>query len=182
MDAISEARLADVHPELGKRVRSMITALEVEGILLRVTEGLRPWSRQADYYAKGRTVMSDIPCVHAHAQRAPGTCAEHPLGATVTNAQPGHSWHQFGLAVDVVPDDQSVGGFQADWNTDHPVWKKVIAVGEAAGLESGSEWRTRPDWPHFQLTSIPISPTDLTRQTFQQAGMQETWKELGLAA
>src|ERR1017187_6107649 len=108
MDAISEARLSEVHPMLAERVRSMTEILAGENIDIRVVQSLRSWDEQAALYAEGRTTP----------------------GSIVTNAQPGHSWHNFALAVDVAPFD---GGIP-DWNSNHPAWKRIVAVGESVGL------------------------------------------------
>lgn len=154
LDAISEERLKLVCPRLAAKIAQMVTILDSEAIILRVTQGLRSWSEQDKLYAQGRTQPGKI----------------------VTNAPGGTSWHNFGLAVDVVPLQGDMG--TPDWNPSHPVWKRVITVGESLGLFSGSEFRTFKDWPHFQLTGkFPVSPNDEVRQTFRDAGMQAVWME-----
>ena len=153
MDAVSEARLSEVHPMLAQRVRSMTEMLAGENITIRVVQSLRSWAEQAALYAEGRTTPESI----------------------VTNAQPGHSYHNFGLAVDVAPFDMGI----PDWNGNHPAWRRIVAVGESVGLVSGSTWRTFPDWPHFQWTSqYPISPNDEVRQLFTITGIQSVWDSL----
>lgn len=155
----NEAALAQVHPVLAKRVSGMIGALMVLNINLLVTEGLRTFARQAELYAYGRTTVSNTPCKHNGVALKIGTCNQHPLGATITNAKPGQSWHQFGLAVDVVPDYVAADGAQTlDWNPAHDDWKQMLRVGKAFDLAEGAEWRTFPDFPHLQLKEIPVSP------------------------
>lgn len=162
MDAASESRLQLVHPELASKVRNMADILAVSGIEIRVTQGLRSWNDQLALWLKGRDAQGNIT----------------DPGKVVTKAAPGHSWHNFGLAVDVAPFANNT----PDWNLDHPAWKKIVAVGESLGLVSGSEWRTFPDWPHFQLTGKwPVSPNDEVRQTFLDGGMSAIWDESGLA-
>lgn len=162
MDNVSEERLELVHPELARRIRQMADMLELEGVHIRVTQGLRSWTEQMNLWLKGRDIQGNV--IDAN--------------KVVTKARPGYSWHQFGLAVDVVPID-AVG--QPDWNVDHPVWKRIVQVGESLGLVSGSEWRTFPDWPHFQLTGkLPTSPDDAVRQTFKQGGTLAVWDDSGL--
>lgn len=152
MDPISEARLLNVHPKLAGRVRQMAEMLEGENITIRVTQGLRTWADQAALYAQGRTTPGKI----------------------VTNAQPGHSYHNFGLAIDVAPFDGNI----PDWSVDHPAWKRIVAVGESLGLQSGSEWRTFPDWPHFQMTGqLPVSPDDAVRAAYETGGIEAVWSD-----
>lgn len=131
--------------------------LASENIDVQVTQGLRSWAEQAALYAQGRT--------------APG--------GIVTNAQPGHSYHQFGLAVDVAPFDAGI----PDWNSAHPVWKRIVSVGVSVGLVDGAEWRTFPDWPHFQMTGqLPVSPDDAVRAAFLAGGIDQVWKDTLLEA
>lgn len=152
MNSISETRLGEVAPQLAEKIRQLDTMLQAEGIQIQVTQSLRPWSEQEALYAQGRT--------------APGS--------VVTNAQPGYSWHNFGLAVDVAPFDAN----QPDWNVNHPVWQRLVTVGGSLGLVSGSEWRTFPDWPHLQLTgTFGVSPDDNARYILKEGGLQAVWDE-----
>lgn len=157
MDANSEARLQLVHPKLAERIRTMAEMLELENITIRVTQGLRTWAEQAALYAQGRTSPGKI----------------------VTDAQPGTSWHQFGLAVDVAPFDSGI----PDWNVEHPAWKRIVAVGESCGMFSGSLFRTFPDWPHFQMTGqLPESPDDAVRAAYETGGIEAVWRDTLLDA
>jgi len=158
MDSVSEARLGVVHPLLARKVRQMadIIALDRPPVTLRITQGLRTWGEQAQLYAQGRS--------------APGRI--------VTNAEPGHSWHNFGLAVDVVP--FGIDG-QPDWSMAHPIWQRLVAVGTGLGLVAGALFRSFPDYPHFQLTGkLPVSPDTEARETFGNSGILGIWKEAGL--
>ena len=156
MDTTSESRLILVNPLLAAKIRSLALLLADESIDLRVTQGLRSWTEQAALYALGRTTP----------------------GAIVTNAPPGYSYHQFGLAVDVAPFD-SAG--QPDWNANDPTWKRIIALGESLGMVSGSTFTTCVDDPHFQISGkYPESPNDEVRSVFLNAGMTAVWVEAGL--
>lgn len=158
MDIVSEQRLALVNPKLAVLVRQMADQLASEGINVRVTQGLRTWAEQAALYEQGR--------------------GSPPVGKIVTNAQPGYSYHNFGLAVDLVP----MIDIGPDWNTTHPVWQRIITVGQSVGLQSGAMWRTFPDMPHFQLTgSLGISPDGVVRAAYQAGGLQKVWEEANLA-
>ncbi len=155
MDSISEDRLSQVHPLLASKVRQMAELLAQEGIVVRVIQGLRSWDEQAALYAKGRT--------------APGP--------VVTNADAGFSWHNYGLAVDLVP----MTPLGPDWSITHPTWQRMIAVGTSVGLVSGSVWRSFPDYPHFQLTgSLPVSPSPLVRSVYMEGSLEAVWQASGL--
>src|SRR5215469_10219579 len=154
MDSISEDRLKDVHPLLADKVRQMADLLAQEGITIRVTQGLRTWDEQDKLYQQGRTTPGEI----------------------VTNAQPGYSYHNFGLAVDVVP----MMPLGPDWDVTHPVWGRTVAVGVSVGLAPGALWRTFKDYPHFQLTgNLPATPSPQVRAAFQTDGIQGVWQAAG---
>jgi hypothetical protein len=153
MDATSQARLKDVQPKLADKVYILAQALELEGVHIRVTQGLRTWADQARLYGQGRT----------------------SVGPVVTNALPGHSWHNFGLAVDVAPFDE-LG--KPDWNATHPAWKRIVDIGVSLGLVDGKAWN---DIPHLQLTGrFATAPDGEVRQIFDAAGIEEVWKEAGI--
>lgn len=149
MNAISLGRLADVHPELQRRIQQLVQLLDFD---IEVTAGLRSYAEEDALYAQGRT--------------APG--------AIVTNAQGGYSAHNFGYAVDLVPEDVTPG--QPDWNLSHPAWQKMLAAGPSCGLAEGAQWCTFKDNPHFYLQELPATPTDEMRQDFLEAGLAGVWK------
>lgn len=164
MEDISEQRLKLVAPALSVRVRKMAEILSLENIPLRVTQGFRSWADQQKLWLQGRD--------------ADGNVIDKKL--VVTNAPPGHSWHEFGLAVDVVPMTLPQG--QPDWNVAHLVWKRIVEIGESLGLFSGTEFHSCPaDTPHFQFTgNFPVSPDDEVRQIFKIAGVLTVWEQAQL--
>ena len=159
LDSISTARLSLVFPILAGKIINMSDMLAGEGIVFRVTQAMRSWSEQDALYAQGRTAPGNI----------------------VTNCPGGYSYHNFGLAVDCVPALGNGDIYVPDWNADHPSWKRMEAVGQSLGLDSGATWRSFPDAPHFQLTGrFPEgAPSDEVRQLFKDGGMQAVWAEVG---
>jgi peptidoglycan L-alanyl-D-glutamate endopeptidase CwlK len=149
----SVARLSQVAPQLAALIVRLAAQLEAEGVPIQVTAGLRSWSGQDSLYAQGRTKP----------------------GPVVTDVPGGYSWHNYGLAVDVVPEDITPG--QPDWDITRPAWKMLVAAAKELGLASGSEWQTFPDWPHLQPASLPVTPTDEDRLTFKDAGMAALWAQ-----
>jgi len=73
-------------------------------------------------------------------------------GAGVTKASALLSFHNHGLAFDVVPQEYKA---QVDWNPSGALWPRVGLLGESLGLEWGGRW-SDPDRPHFQLSAAPI--------------------------
>lgn len=104
--------------------------------------GARSFETQAATYAQGRSTP----------------------GPVVTNAKPGDSYHQYGLAVDVVP---TVYKGLPDWNPGGPLWAQIGAIGERAGLTWGGRWST-PDKPHFEFRAAPLAELKAYWEKFKQ--------------
>jgi hypothetical protein len=130
--ALNEDRLGQLHPVLATRGRALLELCAHHGIGVLVTQGLRTWEEQDALYAKGRTVA--------------------PIGKkyVVTQAKGGESFHNFGLAFDIVILN-AIG--KADWDTSHPGWKAAAELGKSVGLEWGGDWKSFRDLPHYQYTA-----------------------------
>lgn len=123
-DWVSESRINTLQPVIRDKVRQFINQVEKEtGIRLRVTRALSTFEEQAKLFAQGRTEPGKI----------------------VTNANAGESFHNYGLAFDVV---EILNG-AANWNTD---WDKIAAIAKRFGFEWGGDFKTIKDKPHFQMT------------------------------
>jgi peptidoglycan L-alanyl-D-glutamate endopeptidase CwlK len=106
-------------------IDSFLAACETAGADLIVTCTLRSNDEQAALYAQGRTKPGHI----------------------VTNAKAGHSAHNYGLALDIVP---MVNG-KPDWHGSDPIWKQIGELGMAAGLTwLGAPGSSFPEKPHLE--------------------------------
>ena len=129
-DARSEKNIATLLPAAQAKAREWLARCRAEGINVKVICGTRTYAEQAALYAQGRTKP----------------------GSKVTNAQPGHSWHNFGVAWDFVVFDE---GGQPLW--DSPLMDRCGKIGEELGLEWGGRWKFQ-DKPHLQLkTSLTLA-------------------------
>jgi peptidoglycan LD-endopeptidase CwlK len=147
----SLARLALVHPALQARIRTL-DAL-APSLSIQVTQGLRTFAEQDAIYAQGRTAPGEI----------------------VSNVKGGYSAHNFGYAVDLVPEDVVPG--QPDWNIEHPAWQTMLRVAPACGLAEGAQWRTFKDNPHFYLKELPADPNDTMRMLYsEESGLANLWR------
>jgi len=107
------------------RVQRFLRMAQERGFHLKVTEGFRTWERQEELYAQGRTKR----------------------GKVVTWARGGHSWHNYGRAIDVAFIENGKLTWEGNWNELGP-------IGEAAGLEWGGRWKGKKcDTDHFQFTN-----------------------------
>ena|SRR5258708_6900172 len=159
MDSVSEKRLQEVHPELARRVRLLAEKCAANGITIRVSQGVRTWDQQNLLYAQGRT----------------------DGGKIVTNAPGGHSMHNFGLAVDIVPAAEGFPVFTPDWNSMDSRWKQVLMLAQTCQLAEGAQWRTFPDRPHLYPAEAPANPDDNIRYLFREGGFQAVWDDVKLA-
>lgn len=82
-------------------------------------------------------------------------------------APPGLSPHNYGLAVDVVPDgDPDIPGLQPDWNTTSAAWSDLLAAIKAhPRLHSGASFRDtdhveRLGWQRFKTWDAPTQTLD----------------------
>ena len=126
-------------PGVQSSATAFINYVELQtGSQIRVTEGLRSTEKQDQLYNQSRT--------------------NPPTGPWATNAKGGESYHNYGLAVDVVKIEDG----KAVWT---PVSKEVANFGYGFGFEWGGYWRQpSTDYPHFQMT-FGQSIVDLQRSS-----------------
>jgi peptidoglycan L-alanyl-D-glutamate endopeptidase CwlK len=142
VDKITLDRIKLMHPKLVDEVTKMYG--EIVNILsgraiCRFAYTLRTFKEQDDLYALGRTKPGKI----------------------VTNAKGGQSYHNYGLAFDIVllVDKDKNGTFEsASWETNVDFdgdgksdWKEIVVIAKQYGWEWGGDWKFT-DMPHFQKT------------------------------
>ena len=121
----TEATLAGLKPEVAAKVRHVVNQMRAVGQKLEVVQGTRTSAEQDKLYAQGRTEP----------------------GKKVTNARGGESYHNYGLAADVVPLN---GSNQPDWSGGSVGWEGIGQIGKNNGLEWGGDFKSIKDRPHLQ--------------------------------
>ncbi|WP_058835734.1 peptidoglycan-binding protein [Luteimonas abyssi] len=135
-DPLTAQRIQGLHPEVRATAAAFVNRVEQElGITLRVSDGFRTFAEQDTLYTQGRT--------------APGP--------VVTHARGGQSYHNYGLAFDVV---QLLPNGGVSWDLD---WNAVGRIGQDLGLEWGGTWTRPVDRPHFQM-DFGLSTTQLQQR------------------
>lgn len=135
-DKITLQRISLLHPKLREEAThiylDVCSALTGRAIC-RFSYTLRTFKEQDDLFAQGRTKP----------------------GSIVTNARGGESYHNYGIAADIV---LIVDGKTASWNikTDFDGdgvadWQEVVRIFKMYGWEYGGDWAFK-DYPHFQKT------------------------------
>jgi hypothetical protein len=122
--------LSGLWPPFAEAVRYLIAWADYYGLQAQIVSGYRSPAEQAQLYAKGRTPVEITNQVKKRGQ-----------GGAVTDAPPGASAHNYGLAVDVEGRDQSqvvelaklIGFGTVSWDPAHiewPQWESLVSRGK----------------------------------------------------
>jgi len=123
-DLISDARIATLHPSIRAKAAQFLNEAEKKGYNLRVTSAYRSINEQSDLYNK---YLSGGPLA----------------------AKPGESYHNFGLAFDVVETEPY--GFGEGYPQNR--WTEIGKIGKKLGFTWGGDWLgEKHDRPHFQYS------------------------------
>lgn len=116
--------LGALHGPTLKMVEAVLADPEAAALGLRVVSVYRSAAEQQALYDQGRTKPGKI----------------------VTNAPPGHSYHEVRRAVDMAPEQlMRLPG----WDPASPLWARLAALYEKHGLKAGHRWK-KPDSPHAE--------------------------------
>jgi len=119
-------RLSGLWPPFAEAVRILLSWCDYYSLTVNVYSGARSNDEQAALYAKGRT-PAEV------AQRV----SKHGKGGAVTDAPPGTSPHNYGLAVDIQSPQldkvmaiaRQMGFGFVSWDPDHlewPNWRSLL--------------------------------------------------------
>lgn len=122
--------LDDLRPEAKAACEKFIRQCGAESIDILITSTLRDNECQAMLYAQGRTTP----------------------GKRVTNAMPGQSFHNYGVAFDFVP----LTNGKPNWD-DLKLLTRCGEIAEACGLEWAGRWQSMRELVHCQLPGLTIA-------------------------
>lgn len=129
---------AGIHPVVKTSAIELIKRAYQEGIYVKITHGHRSMEEQAALYGQGRSNY-----VYNGKQYG------NKKAIKVTNAKPGSSYHNFGLAIDYVITNEE--GTAAYWSINDK-WKRVAAIAKQLGFVWGGDWSGFKDYPHLEMT------------------------------
>lgn len=152
-------RFPGLHPFFKDLIDKVIAEAALAGIVVAVHSGLRDADQQSDLYALGRTK-----------ENPDGKTLLKPLGNIVTNARPYDSWHNFGLAADVVFKTEK-GNWT--WSKTPAEWAVIGEIGERHKLVWGGRWKMK-DYPHFQYTGMLKNIAEAKTLLFEK-GVEAVW-------
>jgi peptidoglycan L-alanyl-D-glutamate endopeptidase CwlK len=148
-----ELKLKELYPRFAARIEDLLNycdRIDLNEGRLGIFSGFRTWEEQAKLYAQGRTENGPI----------------------VSNTPPGYSWHNYGLACDVVFKDE-YGNW--DWEKDHP-WDVLGRLALNHDLHWGGSWG---DKPHFEANFGQKIET--LRVMYEKDGLEKVWRYLDKA-
>lgn len=136
-DSVTLKRIDLLHPNLRNEVKTMyeeICEALTGRAVCRFSHTLRTDKEQDELYAQGRTKP----------------------GKKVTNAKGGQSYHNYGLAFDIV---LIIDGKEASWDTLKDFdgdkvadWHEVVKIAKKYGWAWGGDFVSFKDAPHFEKT------------------------------
>ncbi|TKH17159.1 peptidase M15 [Bacillus wiedmannii] len=129
-----------INPTVKEAALNLIRRAYEENIFVKITSGFRSMEEQAALYGQGR-----------ESYVYNGIDYGNPSKPKVTNAKPGQSNHNFGLAIDFVL--VSEDGNQAFWDVNDK-WIRVADIGKGLGFKWGGDWTSFKDYPHLEMKNI----------------------------
>lgn len=123
-----------LYPDFKSHVEEFQLKLKAAGLLFFVFETFRTYERTLSLWQQGREFIGNTWVV------------KEPY-KIVTKAQPGFTYHEYGLAVDMVYKDDN--GWS--WDQKHP-WSELGRIGKSIGLEWAGDWTRFTEQAHFQMT------------------------------
>lgn len=124
-DDLTNKRILTLHPKIQDQVFDIFNKANKlrPDVYYRLTSGYRSPQEQQELYNKGRTTG----------------------GRIVTNAKAFQSYHNYGLAFDVVP----IRGGKAIWDEIN-LFDDFAKIAKKRGFDWGGDWQSFKDYPHFQ--------------------------------
>lgn len=124
--------LDDLAPHVRAMAEQLIADAKAAGIPLTVTCTRRSAAVQTERYEQGRVTPGPI----------------------VTRAPAGYSYHEFGLALDVVPTEllalKNWGDTPEHQARANELWAELGAIGKRLGFRWGGDFPGLVDRPHFE--------------------------------
>lgn len=140
-------------PRFRVRVASMLSSLSMLGLDPIIAESCRTDARQRWLFGFGREWDDGR-----------GVVTQAPTGE--------HSWHRYGLAVDVI-------SLKHGWDAPESFWRELGTSAETHGLVWGGSWPRFQDRPHVQWGApMRQAPSSRASELLEQGGFRAVWREV----
>lgn len=141
--------LEGLHPYVKKQAEALLERANcrLKHHKMIITQALRTNEEQATIYGQGRKSFI-----------YKGKEYGNPNKPVVSNAKPGSSTHNYGLAIDfalVIPDGKrAVWDINTDFDKDGRAdWMEVVEEAKNLGFTWGGDWESFKDFPHLEMTA-----------------------------
>lgn len=125
--------VTELHPIVAAKQQELIAQTAKVGITILITDGFRSTEEQNNLYEQGRSTD----------------------GLVVTQVRGGHSYHNYGLAIDFAlrtKQGEVVWDMKYDGNGNSKSdWLEVVAIAKKLGFSWGGDWEEFKDYPHLQM-------------------------------
>lgn len=139
----STNRIGAVHNSIYNLMKQIVERCHKRGVYVLFTQGMRTKEEQAKLYGQGRTGYFYN-----------GKDYSQPSKPLVTNAKPGESIHNYGLALDfaiIKNGSEVVWNTTADFDKDGKAdWLEVVEEAKKLGFKWGGDWTTFRDYSHLE--------------------------------
>ncbi|MGX9133950.1 M15 family metallopeptidase [Rummeliibacillus sp. JY-2-4R] len=141
--ANSNKRVGSINPNVQSRMELIIERCHKRGVYVIFTQGMRTLTEQAILYGQGRSSYIYN-----------GVNFSQMGNPIVTNAIPGTSIHNYGLAIDfaiIKGGEEIVWDEKADFDRDGKAdWMDVVEEAKKLGFEWGGDWTTFKVYSHLE--------------------------------
>lgn len=156
--------LNDLRPAVARAARNVLDSCRKRRLDLLIYCTRRTFHEQARLWRVGR----DLATIKAMAERLESDCGRTDLGVIlldvgpqygsriVTNAPPGFSFHNYGLAFDAVPLWNGKPLWIDDNGNGVDEWDVYGEIVRNAGLDWAGNWKTFKEFPHAQALGFTI--------------------------
>lgn len=140
----------EIHPELAKKVERLLNEAHEQGLDVFAFEGFRSVQKQNRL---------------------------HENGKDVTQVTGGNSYHNYGLAVDIVFKDKNGN---PSWDKNRH-WQKLGEIGKSLGLKWGGDFKKANGQPFKDLAHFEFHPglnMSQVKEIFAQGGKDLLWQKI----
>lgn len=141
-------------------------------VVVSSLDGLAPAFRESVEDALHACHREDLDAVVYESLRSDALQQLYFQRGTTKAPHADHSWHFFGLAVDVISHD-------LQWDAPDRWWQRVAEIFTQHTCTSGYYWTGFQDKPHHQWSLCRTSPSDHARQLYADGGVEAVWRACG---
>ena len=158
---MSSRDIEDLQPQTLEKAKLLLVECRDNGLEILIYRTLCTLEDQAKLFRRGRSYSE----IRAMANRLERQYDRDDIsaillnvgpqyGPKVTNAAPGMSMHNYGLALDAVPLRDGKPVWEAIEHNDLELWYRYGEAAERVGLVWGGRWIRFRDMPHVQDSEV----------------------------